>query len=365
MTQAFLGYSAGNCMRIALLAPVEPPCGVADYTRYLAAELERLVEIAWLEHPQRFRPAMNSADIIHLQHQYFLFGGVAPWKSSFQRFARSVTAPLVVTVHEIAEAAGSPIRRFLISLTNRRTFGQPAIRHLFVHTQNDVRRLRSWVHPSVPITVLRHPVPDAPVLPSKTEARRALEIGGSFVVTIFGFLARNKGHADAIRAMASAPPEVFLLIAGGRHPDDRSSYSRDLERLIQDLGLGDRVRITGYLSPDGVAQAMAATDLALAPFTSGSGSGSLAMALACGRPILASDAPGNLEIAQEMEGGMALFRAGDTADLAARLAELVHAPQRLHEMALASREYARSHTWAEAARNTVAIYRSVLGGDVQ
>ncbi|MGC8667673.1 MAG: glycosyltransferase [Chthonomonadales bacterium] len=352
-------------MRIALLAPVQPPCGVADYTRYLAAELDRLVDVVWLEHPDRFRPEMNSADVIHLQHQYSLFGGVAPWRNSFPRLVRSVAAPFVVTAHEIVDAAGSPVHRALISLTNRRTFHHPSINHIIVHTENDARRLKQWIRPGTSVTVLRHPVPPAPNLPCRPEARRALQLEGRFVVTIFGFLARNKGHRDALRALASTPQHVFLLLAGGRHPDDRSSYARNLERLIEDLDLRGRVHITGYLPPEGVAEVMAATDLVLAPFISGSGSGSVAMALACGRPVLASDIPANVEIAREMGEGMALFRAGDALDLAAHITELVHTPQRLQEMAFASQEYAARHTWAAAAKDIVAVYRSVLGGEVQ
>jgi len=350
-------------MRIALVAPIQPTCGVADYTRYLAAELGRLVQIAWLVPPAQFQSEMNSADVIHVQHQYFVFGGVAPWKNTFPRFARAVRAPLVMTAHEIVDADGSPLRRLLINVTNRSTFGHPAVRHVVVHTQHDRHRLRPWVRSSTPVTVLRHPVPPAPRLPERVEARRDLGLEGRFVVTIFGFLARNKGHADAIRALAATPPNVFLLIAGGRHPDDRSSYAKDLEGLIQSVGMHARVRVTGYLSPEDVAQVMAATDLALAPFRSGSGSGSLAMALACGRPVLASDAPANAEIAQEMDGGMALFRAGDVAHLAACITDLAQDPERLQQMARASLQYAARYTWAQAAKDTVAVYRSLFGGE--
>ncbi|MBM3494020.1 MAG: glycosyltransferase, partial [Armatimonadetes bacterium] len=274
-------------LRVAMVSSLAERCGVADYTRYLVAELDQRLEIAWLTDPDGFAPAMNEADIVHVQHQYFLFGGVAPWKSTFRRFADRVTAPLVMTVHEFVAPQGSPPRRLAVAASNRLHFLHPAIRAYIVHTNVDRQKLIEAGVPAQRVHVVRHGVPPAPMLPNRVSARAALGFSQHFVMTIFGFLSQRKGHSLAVDALAHLPGNVRLVLAGGKHPDDRTRYVEELREHIVQAGAEDRVIITGYLSPEDAAATMSATDLVLAPFIEGSGSGSLAYAFACGRPVLA------------------------------------------------------------------------------
>jgi glycosyltransferase involved in cell wall biosynthesis len=208
---------------------------------------------------------------------------------------------------------------------------------------------------------VRHGVPPAPALPLREEARRALAVENRFVLTLFGFLSRRKGHFLAIQALKSLPENAILLLAGGRHPDDFTSYVADLEALIAREGLSERVRVTGYLSPEQVAQVMSATDLVAAPFVESSGSGSLAMAFACGKPILASNIPPHREMAEETPGALSLFDGGDSAAFAAAVLEAQSDPDALAAMAAGAQRYARTHSYARMAVETVEVYRAVLG----
>src|SRR5207302_454220 len=128
---------------------------------------------------------------------------------------------------------------------------------------------------------------------------------------------QRKGHRLALEALSMLPDNATLLIAGGRHPDDKSDFVERIQADINIAGLSERVKVTGYLPPDSVAQVMSATDLVLAPFTETSGSGSLAMAFACGKPILASDIGPHKECLAETPGCLSLFRSGDASALAA------------------------------------------------
>src|SRR5438874_1508102 len=120
-----------------MVAPERSRCGVADYTGYLLEELASRVDVAYVTDAGKFRPEMNAVDLIHVQHQYFLFGGVAPWKNWFGRFARSLKTPSVMTIHEYVPPRGSLPRRIAVASTNRAQFRQPSIRKLIVHTAAD------------------------------------------------------------------------------------------------------------------------------------------------------------------------------------------------------------------------------------
>jgi glycosyltransferase involved in cell wall biosynthesis len=204
-------------------------------------------------------------------------------------------------------------------------------------------------------------VPPAPPLPPREEARRALDVEGRFVATLFGFLSRRKGHALAVEAMRALPEDVVLLLAGGRHPDDRTGYAEGIQRLIHEGHLENRVRITGYLPPDEVARVMSATDLILAPFTESSGSGSLALAFACGKPILASRIPPHVEIAAKSEFALKTIPLLHPGGLALEVSSLKNHPDGLVCLAEGARRYAEAHSYRRMAEETVSIYRSVLG----
>lgn len=347
-------------MRITMIAPVREQCGVADYTQYLLAELCRHVEVPFVVEPSRFAPEMNAVDLAHIQHQYFLFGGVAPWKSRFKRLADRLRVPAVMTVHEFVSPRGNPAVRGAIRLANRLHFRHPAVRRLLVHTEADRARMALSGIPGERIAVVRHGVPPAPELPPREEARRALGVENRFVVTLFGFLSRKKGHRVALEALKRLPDDVLLLFAGGGHPDDVTDYEEEIAVMIRRSGTTGRARITGYLPREQVSVVMSATDLVIAPFAESSGSGSLALAFACGKPILASDIEPHREINRESPPALSLFPVGDAWALSQRIAELRDSPHLLTAMAAASRRYAEARTYARMAKEIVEIYRAVL-----
>jgi glycosyltransferase involved in cell wall biosynthesis len=262
------GSEAG--LRVAMFTPWRAQCGISDYSHLLVAALRGLPEIAdvrIVEAPagvarggslaavrhfagdaRRFRDLgtqMNSEspDAAQVQHQYFFFGGVAPHKSHVRAFLDAVRVPLVLTVHEIAQAPAdaSLVQRKMIAHANRANFVHPAIRRLIVHTEADRQRLTTFGIPAERIHLLRHGIPPAAPLPEPGEAKRALGLEGKRVVTLFGFLAVKKGHRVALAALRLLPADVVLLFAGDRHPDDHTDYVPGLRAEIAALGLAERV----------------------------------------------------------------------------------------------------------------------------
>jgi len=224
-------------LTIGVISPQKRQCGIADYTAYLLPELRTLVDVAYVTDASDFDDSMNGVDIIHIQHQYFLFGGVAPWKNRFQKFADKLKAPAVMTAHEFVSPHGDVLRRTAIQATNRRNFMNRAIRRLIVHTEADRDRMTASGLVEEQISLVRHGVPPAPSMVDQEAAKHALGLHNKFVVTLFGFLSRRKGHSLAIEAMKYTPEDVFLLLAGGTHPDDNTGYAGNLLEMIQAHGL--------------------------------------------------------------------------------------------------------------------------------
>ena len=137
--------------------------------------------------------------------------------------------------------------------------------------------------------VIPHFVEDRARLPAAATAKRALGLSDGPVVTLLGFIHERKGHRLLVDALADMPA-VTAVFAGLASPADES-FLADLLCRARRLGVSDRLRVTGYLDEPTLEQYLAATDVAVCPFTSASASGSLSTWISARRPIVASDLP--------------------------------------------------------------------------
>jgi glycosyltransferase involved in cell wall biosynthesis len=155
------------------------------------------------------------------------------------------------------------------------------------------------------------------------------------VVGICAVLRPEKAHGDLLRAVAAAATagQRWKVLIVGDGPQRAS-----IERLIDELGLRDSVRITGYLSD--VRAAVAACD-AVALVSTAVETFSIAAleAMAMGKPIVMSDIGGAREQIVPGENGW-LFPAGDVKALTACLID-AYDPGRLRAMGSAARERTR------------------------
>ncbi len=374
---------------VAMFTQWSTPCGIADYTRLLAAALRRQPEIDrisiveppdgsttsthWaavrryrkLRHEYRLRGAQTlgcAADLTHVQHQYFFFGGVAAHKNHVTAFYESARKPIVLTVHEIARPpvdAGRVVNR-AIEVVNRANFVHPTLARLIVHTRDDFDRLVEMGVEASKIDHIVHGVPPSMLLPDATLARAHFGLSNRRVITIFGYLARKKGHHVALEALKYLPEDVVLFLAGGKHPDDHTSYVANLEGAIDAAGLKDRVLITGYLPREDVPTALAATNVALAPYLQSSGSGSLSQFFAAGRAVVASDIGPHREIAEDQPSCLTLFPSGNAMQLAAAIDELLNDESVRIALERRTRDYATRHSYDDSARKTVATYKLAM-----
>jgi glycosyltransferase involved in cell wall biosynthesis len=343
-----------------MVGPTDRQCGVGIYTALLRDALAPFARVPEVIEPAAYRAAQPAGDLVHVQHEYHLFGGVAPWKCRARRLYCAVKEPMVLTAHEFVEAKGrSAAWRAAIGLTNRMHFGYSGARAILVHTRSDRDRMIASGLPEDRLHVVRHGIQPAPPLPRREEARARLSLEGRFVVAVFGYLSARKGHLVAIDAVSRLPADTLLLIAGGRHPADATGHAEAVERAA--AAAGARVRVTGVLTDDAYLDALAACDVAAAPFLECSASSSLSLAVSCGRAVVASDIPVNREFDEVCPGALALFAAGDAGQLAETLMAVRADRTKLEALEAGSRRYAERHGFDRMAAQTAAVYRSVLG----
>ena len=170
-------------------------------------------------------------------------------------------------------------------------------------------------------------------------AKAKLGVPGPLVIAIGGLLPR-KGHNIVVEAVA-ALPGVTLLIAG--HGPARAH----LEALIARLGVGDRIRLLGALPHADLPELIAAADVSALASSSEGLANVWVESLACGTPIVITDAGGAHEVVTSPDAGRVTI--GDPLAFAAAIGALLADPP----TQAATRAVAAPFTW-EA--NTAALY---------
>jgi len=176
-----------------------------------------------------------------------------------------------------------------------------------------------------------------------------------------GFLAGNIGHLlaykgqEVIPAAAALTPGVLWVVVG------EGPEREGLERRIASLGVGERVRLTGFI-PD-ARRLLRELDLFVFPSTDEALGTSLLDAFAAGIPALAADAAGPREVLDPLRDGPAgggLFPPGDAEALAALVGRLREDPGLRAELQAAQRRRLGDYEISRTVQGTLAVYREVL-----
>jgi glycosyltransferase involved in cell wall biosynthesis len=205
------------------------------------------------------------------------------------------------------------------------------------------------VRPDVPLSVVPMGVPLPPFIP-KDEARVRLGLDpDTFLITSVGHLnpyKRVSATLRAFKALLMEVPRSLYLLVGSRSPN------YDPTRQIEMLGLSDRVKTTGYASPEDFAYYLAASDVSLnlRHPTAGETSASLLRIMGAGVPVLVSRTGAFEELPDDAVGKIDI---DDTEEdlLLEYLLALAKRPDLRDAMSKAARYYvAEQHTLEAEAR---------------
>jgi len=186
---------------------------------------------------------------------------------------------------------------------------------------------------------------------------------------VHGRFALYVGRVDVVRgvgvlvdAFAStlARARWSLVIAGSG--DARG----DLRYVVRRRGVGDRVHFLGKPDSDELAPLIARSSLVAVPALEASVRGiQLARAMACGRPVLASDLPRLAALVEDGRTGL-LARPGDVESWSAGLTRMASSPVLRRRLGDEARRTAvESWAWPVIGDRIEAIFERVLAGPLR
>ena len=252
---------------------------------------------------------LSQADIVHFQFSQWIWGKKLRLFYLWL-FITSCKCPTVATLHDIYVKEFSLNHRQAIlnlefkkiakSLQAKLAWNNFFYRILlsflqtaFVCTRQEQERLRSITGHSLQqkIKNIPHFVEQREKKIDPHTARKSLKLDNYKVVTLLGWIHKRKGHDIAVEALGMLP-EHFIMIFAGKFNERSIGFADGLLKRAEQLGVSDRLRITGYLSEGELEQYLFATDIALCPFRNCSASGSLSTWISVQHPrILAADLP--------------------------------------------------------------------------
>jgi glycosyltransferase involved in cell wall biosynthesis len=189
------------------------------------------------------------------------------------------------------------------------------------------------------------------------------------VIVFFGFLKSRKDMDTLIRAfdqVHAVEPLTRLLLVGGVASrsfcgEQAELHWERLRKLVAELGLGEYIHATGYLSAEEVSCNLLGADVGVLPFQRGVTlkSGSLMALLAHGLPVVATrHSPPDADLAEGKV--IRLTEPCDVDALAAVLLEIVKSTQLRNELRTASQNFFRNRTWPIIAQQHLRVYWTVL-----
>ncbi len=275
-------------------------------------------------------------------HYYYPDGVAAAW------LARHFRKPLAIT------ARGSDlnvIARYTLPRQQMKWAAASAEASIGVsNALMDV--LRAWRVAEHRLHVMRngvdldrfHPMPSR-------DLRAALGLEGAPVFLSVGNMVENKGHhlvIEALSALTSTYPQARLVIVGDGVERPR------LEAMARDLGVLDRVTMTGVVPQAELPRWYGVADVLVLASRREGWANVLLEAMACGTPVVATNIAGTREVVRASAAGRLIDERSGTA-LAAGLASLLAAAPHREDV----RAYAEQFSWDDTSRSQLRLFREL------
>ena len=185
-----------------------------------------------------------------------------------------------------------------------------------------------------------------------SRARLGQEFGfilpaGAPLLASVGALIPRKGQQFVIRAMARLPSAQLVLVGAGPN-------RAGLEALVNEAGLADRVHFLGSLDHGLLPTVLSAADAMVLPSASEGLANAWVEALACGCPLVITDAGGARELVTRPEAGRIVDRDADA--IAAAVGELLEVPPSPEAVAACAARF----SWEATAAALAEYYERLL-----
>jgi phosphatidylinositol alpha-mannosyltransferase len=189
---------------------------------------------------------------------------------------------------------------------------------------------------------------------SSEGARRNEFINGKLNILFVGRLEKRKGLGHLIDACALVKKELpdFRLIVVGPGTRLRPGY----QEQAKELNL-DNIVFTDYISNTQLPEYYRTADIFCAPATGGESFGIVLLeAMACGKPVVASNIEGYATVLSHNEEGL-LVPKGDAASLAQALLSLLNDRALRETMGEKGKVKAKKYSWENVAHQVMDYYK--------
>lgn len=200
-------------------------------------------------------------------------------------------------------------------------------------------------------------------LPPDKEIAERFQLGRGPVLGFIGSFYAYEGIVDLVRVLprvVAKLPELRLLLVGG------GPCLQEVTALVQELGLAQRVVITGRVPHPDIARYYSVVDALCYPrrpmrLTELVTPLKPLEAMAQGRLVLASDIGGHRELIRHGETGMLFDTADDGTALCEAIWELFATRERWSAMRAAGRRFVEEErTWSHSVENYERVYEKLL-----
>lgn len=189
----------------------------------------------------------------------------------------------------------------------------------------------------------------------RSEVRAKYGIPEKETLILFVGEYQRKGLATLIRALGHLPKSAsFRLLAVGR--GDIPRY----RQIADEAGVADRVVLSG--PQRGVENIFGAADVFAFPTFYEPFGNVITEAMASGLPVVTTRRAGAAELIEHGESGMLVEDPRNAAEIARAVEPFLGDAALRTRMGALAREVAREYTWERVARETEALYESILEG---
>lgn len=334
--------------------PVNDPESSYEYPEQVRLELTQ-EDIGSYERAAEFLN-FNGNDLVCLQHEYGIFGGVAG--RYILALLRKLKMPLVTTLHTVLREPDANQRIVLEEIAQLSD-------RMVVMSELAAQLLREvYAVPGGKIDVIPHGVPDLPFMdPNYFKDKFGTE--GKSVLLTFGLLSPNKGIENVIRALPSIVarhPNVVYIVSGVTHPHIRrregEQYRESLRRLAEELGVSDRLILNNrFVSAEELVEHVGAADIYITPYRQEAQvvSGTLAIALGAGKAIISTPYWHAKELLADKRGLIVPFE--NPKAICDAVTGLLENDAERHAMRKRAYIHSRETTWPKTARAYMASFQ--------
>ena len=177
-------------------------------------------------------------------------------------------------------------------------------------------------------------------------------------ILFVGGLSKVKGIDTLLNAVPIIRKKILNLCVyiAGSGPEENK-----LKELVKELNIEENVNFLGYISENEKYSYYKSADVCVFPSRYEPFGIVLLEAMACGKPVVASNVGGIPFVVEEGKTGL-LFESGNVEDLADKIMTILKNEELREKMGEAGRERAKEFTWDKIAERTVEVYKEILKG---